>query len=146
MHEQKLLDREPTVSWLPMNSPAAAYQIAGGVFGLEGNAWRWTGATASFRLLTPSHAGRFAADVVVRPEVVPCTVTLSVNGIAIATAKYSTPGAYELAGPVVGALPDAVTATLSTDRTFRAPPDTRDLGLVLTAIGFVDPTAAAPPR
>jgi len=144
IREQRMLEREPTVSWLPMNSPAAAYQIAGGAYGLENNAWRWIGATATFRLRTPPHADRFAAAVFVPPEVVPCTVTLSVNGTVVASAKYTAPGKYDLSGTVAGALPDAVTATLSTDRTFRAPHDARDLGLVLTAIGFVDPTAAAP--
>jgi len=137
---QRLVDREPTESWLPMNSPAAEYQIVGGVYPLEGT-WRWTGGNATFRLRTPQGRNRFAASFVVRPEVVPCTVTLALNGAVIGTAKYTTPGAYELSGAVANALPPVVTATLSTDRTFRAPPDTRDLGLVLTAIGFVDPTA-----
>jgi hypothetical protein len=144
VREQMMLDREPTVSWLPMNSPAAAYQIVSGAYGLESNTWRWVGATATFRLRTPPHANRFAAAVFVPAQVVPCTVVLSVNGTAIATATYTGSAKYELAGAVAGALPEAVTATLSTDRTFRAPPDVRDLGLVLTAIGFVDPTEAAP--
>jgi hypothetical protein len=141
---EKIMNREPTESWLLMNSPAAAYQIIGGAYGLEANTWRWIGATATFRLRTPARASRFEADLFVRPEVVPCTVTLSVNGAAIATAKYVAPGKYELAGTIEGALPEAVTATLSTNRTFRAPGDARDLGLVLTAIGFADPTPTAP--
>ncbi|MGA2181530.1 MAG: glycosyltransferase family 39 protein [Bryobacteraceae bacterium] len=141
---QRILDSEPTVSWLPMNSPAAAYQIVGGAYALEGNAWRWVGATSTFRLRTPPRVDRFAAALVVRPEVVPCTVALSVNGTVVATAKYTAPGAYELTGAIAGTLPEVVTATLSTDRTFRAPHDARNLGLVLTAIGFVDPTPAAP--
>ncbi|MGA3027332.1 MAG: glycosyltransferase family 39 protein [Bryobacteraceae bacterium] len=144
VREQRILDREPTASWLPMNSPAAAYQIAGGAYALENNAWRWMGATATFRLRTPPRVDRFAVAVFVPPEVVPCTVVLSVNGTAIATATYTVSATYELAGAITGSLPEAVTATLSTDRTFRAPHDARDLGLVLSAIGFVDPISTAP--
>jgi hypothetical protein len=144
VREQRMLDREPTVSWLPMNSPAAAYQIVGGAYGIENDAWRWIGATATFRLRTPARPERFAAAVFIPPEVVPCTVVLSVNGAVIARATYTASAKYELAGAIAGTLPEAVTATLSTDRTFRAPHDARDLGLVLTAIGFVDPTTAAP--
>lgn len=144
VREQKMLAREPTVSWLPMNAPAAAYQIVSGAYSLESNAWRWLGAVATFRLRTWPHAQSFGALLFVPAQVVPCTVTLSVNGVVIATETYTASGRYALSGAIPGSLPEAVTATLSTSRTFRAPNDARDLGLVLTAIGFVDPTAATP--
>ena len=135
---QKIVDHEPTDSWLLMNSPAAAYQILSGAYGLEGNTWRWVGANSIFRLRTPPHPARFGADFSVSPQAVPCTVTLSLNEAVIARATYTAPGQYQLAGDISGALPESVTAVLSTNRTFRAPGDARVLGLVLTAIGFVD--------
>jgi hypothetical protein len=140
VREQRTLDREPTDSWLLMNSPAAAYQIVSGVYGLENNAWRWTGAASTFRLRTWPHSRRFGALLSVPPQVVPCTVTLSVNGAMIASATYTVAGRFPLSGTVPDSLPEAVTATLATSRTFRAPNDARDLGLVLTAIGFHDPS------
>jgi Dolichyl-phosphate-mannose-protein mannosyltransferase len=144
--EQKIPDREPTASWLPMNSPAAVYQIVSGAYALEANAWRWVGATAMFRLRTPMNAGRFAADIFVPAEVVPCTVTLSVNGTVIAMATYTASAKYELTGTIAGMLPEVVTATLSTNHTFHAPNDARDLGLVLSAIGFAPDTPADQPH
>jgi hypothetical protein len=137
---RRVMEREPTVSWLPMNSLAARYQIVEGAYGLESNSWRWVSATSAFRLLTPPNPSRFAAQLFVPPQVPPCTVTLSVNGSAIARAKYAASGKYELSGAIAGALPESVTATLTTDRTFRAPHDARDLGLVLIAIGFTGPS------
>ena len=136
---QRVMGREPTASWLPMNSPAATYQIVDGAYGLESGTWRWVSARSAFRLRTPPDATRFAAQLFVPPQVLPCTVTLSVNGSVVATAKYPASGKYELSGPVTGAPPETVTATLTTDRTFRAPHDARDLGLVLIAIGFAGP-------
>jgi hypothetical protein len=137
---QRVMERQPTAAWLPMNSPAAAYQIVEGAYGLENNSWRWVSATSAFRLHTPPNPARFAAQLFVPPQVTPCTVTVSVNGSVIATAKYPASGRYELSGSIAGALPESVTATLTADRTFRAPHDARDLGLVLIAIGFADPT------
>jgi hypothetical protein len=137
---QRVMGRQPTAAWLPMNSPAAAYQIVDGAYGLENNAWRWVSATSAFRLRTPSNPSRFAAELFVPPQVTPCTVTLNVNGVVVATAKYDASGKYEMSGAIAGSLPESVTATLTTDRTFHAPHDARDLGLVLIAIGFADPT------
>jgi hypothetical protein len=137
---QRVMEREPTVSWLPMNAPAAAYQIVEGAYGLESGTWRWVSATSAFRLLTPPNPARFAAELFVPPQVTPCTVTLSVNDSVIATAKYAASGKYELSGAIAGALAGSVTTKLTTDRTFRAPHDARDLGLVLIAIGFTGPS------
>jgi hypothetical protein len=136
---RRVMEREPTAAWLPMNSPAAAYQIVEGAYGLESNTWRWVSGTSVFRLRTPPNPSRFAAQLFVPPQVPPCTVTLNVNGSVVATAKYPASGKYELSGAIAGSLPESVTATLTTDRTFRAPHDARDLGLVLIAIGFAGP-------
>jgi len=136
IRELKLVSHEPTVSWLPVNSPAAAYQIVSGAYGLENGEWRWIAALATFRLRKPPGGSRFAASIFVPPQAVPCHVTLSVNGTRIATAAYTMAGKYDLTGTVAGELPDSVTAVLATDHTFRPPGDARELGLVLTAIGF----------
>ena len=133
---EKLVNREPTLSWLPMNAPEAVNQIVAGAYGVENGQWRWVAAQAIFRLHTPQSDRRFTAAIYAPPQAVPCHVTLSVNGTAIATATYTTTGRYDLSGSVKGELSESVTAVLSTDHTFRPPGDARDLGLVLTAIGF----------
>ena len=140
---QKLVEHEPTVSWLPMDSPAAAYQIVSGAYPLENN-WRWVGASSTFRVLTAGER-RVAADFFVPAQAVPCTVTLAVNGETVATASYTTSAKVQLVGVVQGTLQDAVSVTLTTTRTFRAPGDARDLGLVLSAIGFEPASPGTPP-
>jgi len=136
LREEKLESHEPTLSWLSMNAPAAAYQIVSGVYGLENGQWRWTGANATFRLRTPQSGRKFTAAIYAPAQAVPCHVTLSVNGTVVAKATYTSTGKYDLGGSVAGELSENVTATLATDHTFRPPGDARDLGLVLTAIGF----------
>ena len=136
IREQKPVSQEPTLAWLPMNSPAAAYQIVVGAYGVENGQWRWIGPKATFRLRTPPGGSRLTASIFVPPQAVPCRVTLSVDNVVVANTTYTSAGKYDLTGTAPGALPEAVTATLTTDHTFRAPGDARDLGLVLTAIGF----------
>ena len=136
IREEKLVSREPTLAWLAMNAAAGAYQIVSGVYGLENGQWRWIGPQATFRLRSPQNGRRFSAAIFVPPQTVPCRVTLSVNGTVVATATYTSTGKYDLSGSVAGGLSESVTATLATDHTFRPPGDARELGLVLTAIGF----------
>jgi hypothetical protein len=61
-------------------------------------------------------------------------VALLLDGREVAAAWYDGPGQYTLtsAGPLRGSTVEVVV-----DRTFRAPPDARDLGIVLDAVGFV---------
>ena len=64
-------------------------------------------------------------------------MALLLDGKEVAAQTYAGPGAYRLetSGPVRPAGTEAV-VQLQIDRTFTAPPDTRDLGIVVTAIGF----------
>ena len=49
---------------------------------------------------------------------------------------YSGPGDYVLASPPVRPAGATASVEIRVDQTFMAPPDTRELGIVLLAVGF----------
>ena len=85
-------------------------------------------------LKTPAAPRRMRAEVYLPPNAPARQITLLLDGREIASKAVPGSGSYTVAssGPVSGE-----TAELRVDRTFRAPGDQRDLGLVLIGIGFV---------
>ncbi|SPF34484.1 hypothetical protein SBA4_150001 [Candidatus Sulfopaludibacter sp. SbA4] len=58
------------------------------------------------------------------------------DGKEVASQTYSAPGDYVLgSSPVLPAGP-STTVEIHVDQTFSAPPDTRELGIVLLGVGF----------
>ncbi len=135
---QRIVERQPTVSWLPMNAPEAAWQIVNGLYSLEEHAWRWMGSTATFRLKPLEGEARFVARIYVPPQVVPCHVTVALNQSVLRTYTFTAPGPYEVEAKAAG-LHGAVTATISTDKTFHAAGDERALGLIVREVGLQRP-------
>src|SRR5437763_2491237 len=65
-------------------------------------------------------------------------VSLLLDGREVASHTYDRPGTYTITtGPLAAAGAVAV-VSVEVDRTFTAPPDTRELGIVLAGIGFVE--------
>jgi hypothetical protein len=63
--------------------------------------------------------------------------TLSVDGRQVAEKSYSGPGSFTLTSSEPIQVPgDVVTVTLMIDKTFSVPGDQRELGVILTGIGF----------
>ena len=131
-----VLDRHPTLSYLPMNAPEASSQIVSGLYDVEGGAWRWMSASAVVLLKTPAHAMPIEAVFTIPDRAPARHVELLLDGRAIAAQTYSSPGAYTLrSAPQLPAGP-TTTVTLAVDRTFSVPGDHRELGVVVSAIGF----------
>ena len=63
-------------------------------------------------------------------------VRLLLDGREVATQIYPGPGDYTLASPPVQPASAVAVVTIELDATFTAPPDTRDLGIVLSGVGF----------
>ena len=63
-------------------------------------------------------------------------VTLSLDGREVASKVYGGPGEYKLESAPVRATAATATVEISIDRVFSAPPDRRELGIVVTAAGF----------
>ena len=131
-----VVERKPTLSSLPMNAPEAEQQIVSGVYQLESGQWRWMSQTAVILLKPPAQP----APLVVRftiPEQSPARqLTVELNNQRVASQTFAVPGAYTLSSPPLQ--PDAANAsvTISVDKTFSVPGDHRQLGIILSEVGF----------
>jgi hypothetical protein len=126
-------ERHPTIEYLEMNATEAADHIVGGLYALEDGRYRWTSDRAVVALKSPAEPLPLRAVFRIPDTAAARRVTLLLDGREVATAVYPAPGRYTLAspGPLQGTMVEVVV-----DRTFRAPPDARDLGIVLQAVGF----------
>jgi hypothetical protein len=141
---ERLRPAGPELSWLPMNAAGAAAQVVSGVYGLEQSAWRWTSGRAEFLVKPPPRPAPLAAEFVIPASSPARRVRLLADGAAVAERGCDGPGRYriESRGPATGSR-----IVLEVDRTFRAPGDARELGVILTGIGYqVGAEAALTPR
>ena len=132
----KVVERRPTLEYLAMNAPEAREQIVSGVYDLEDNRFRWMSGRGVIALKSPPAATPVRVSFTIPANAAARKVTLRLDGREIASQVYAGPGSYTLESPPV--LPAAPTASLEVelDQTFTAPPDTRELGIVLTGAGF----------
>ena len=131
-----VLDRHPTLTYLPMNATEAHDQIISGLYDLEGGAWRWMSGSAVVLLKSPAQAAPIEAVFTI-PDAAPARhVELLLDGSVVASGTYSGPGPYILKSPPELPAGQTATVTLSIDRTFSVPGDRRELGVVVSSIGF----------
>jgi hypothetical protein len=126
-------ERHPTLEYLEMNAPQAAAQIVSGIYSLENGRYRWTAERAVVALKSPAEPMPLRAEFTIPDTAAARRVTLLLDGREVAARTFEAPGRYTLesAEPLQGSMVEVVV-----DRTFRAPPDARDLGIVLEAVGF----------
>jgi hypothetical protein len=71
------------------------------------------------------------------PDAAPARhVELRLDGRVVAAETYGAPGAYSLQSPPQSPAGETATVTITLDRTFSAPGDHRELGVVVSALGF----------
>jgi hypothetical protein len=125
-------ERHITLEMLPTDAPEAREQIINGIYPDH-----WMTGDAIVALKSPAGPRKLRLSFYI-PNATPArTVTLKLDGAPVATQTFSDPGAHTLDSAPVH--PDARTATIEIliTPTFRAPGDQRDLGAVVTSIGFV---------
>lgn len=128
----RLVERKPELSWLPMNAPQAESQIVSGAYALENNQWRWTTGSSTFLLKPPATPRKLAAEFFVPDQAPGRVVTLTLDGKTVASVTLPGAGKHTIESPpVTGSL-----VTIAIDKLFQAPGDNRQLGLILSAIGF----------
>jgi hypothetical protein len=132
---ERVAERNPTLEYLPMNAPDAANQIVSGVFSLEGQT-RWVSKAAVFVLKNPPAAQPLHVELYIPPQAPARSVTLLLDGKQVASRSYPGEGAYRLESPPVRGAGASALVEVVVDKTFTAPPDTRELGIVLSAVGF----------
>lgn len=132
-----VLDRHPTREFLPMNAPEAADQLVSGVYQLESGAYRWMSGRAIIILKAPEKPLPLAVTFTI-PAVAPARrVAVLVDGHPAAEQTYVRPGTYTFETAPLQPTNATVNVEIQVDRTFSAPPDTRQLGIVLSSVGFV---------
>jgi len=131
----RVVERHPTLEYLPMNAPEAAGQIVSGIFAQEGPV-RWTGRSAVVALKSPPGPTPLVAAFTIHQKSPARYLRLLLDGREVASQTYGAPGAYTLRTPPLQPAGAVAIVTLEADKTFTAPPDTRDLGIVLSGIGF----------
>jgi len=131
-----VLDRHPSLAYLPMSAPEASDQIVSGLYDVEGGAWRWMSGRAVVLLKSPEQPLPIEAVFTIPDRAPARHVELLLDGRVVASETYTATGAYTLrSAPQLPAGPTA-TATLTVDRTFSVPGDRRELGVVVSALGF----------
>ena len=134
LRAELVIDRKPVLSDLRMNAPEAEQQIVSGVYQLENNEWRWMGKTAVILLKPPASPTPLLVHFFVPNEAKARQIRIEVNAQVIAT-KNIAPGAFTLASPPIM----AGQVTISVDKTFSVQSDSRELGIILTQVGFEAP-------
>ncbi len=136
LRAEVLVEAEPSLTYLPMNAPEAESQIVSGVSSLESNAWRWTERIATVRIKSPGRPLPLEADIYVPEAAGARRVQLLADGAVVAEATCDKPGPYLLRSRPFAPEASSTTVVLAVDRTFQAPGDRRELGVVLKGIGF----------
>jgi hypothetical protein len=125
----------PELSYLDPHDPKAAVQFLSGI-----SADGWTAKDATVLLKVPDGAKRLEASVYVPASVSARHISLSANGRILAQGELPKGDTiYSISAPAASAAPSGsatLAVTLSIDKTFSVPGDARDLGVVLTGIGF----------
>jgi hypothetical protein len=134
-------------STLHMGDPRIDTQLITGFYGIEQNAWRWTGRRFSLALAPPSGAAQKGGTLQLRLTVPPViverlkTISLSaaIAGSAFPPETYTQAGDYTYTREVAPALlaGESVRVDFQLDKSM--PPsgaDLRDLGLVVLSAGL----------
>jgi len=131
-----MIERKPTLTNLPMNALEATQQIISGIYQLENDQWRWMSQSATILLKPPDHAAPVTVSFTI-PDASPARhVTIALNDHTIASQTYSAPGAYSLSSPALKPDGDSARLTVTVDKSFSGPGDSRELGIILTEAGF----------
>ena len=131
-----MIERKPTLTDLPMNAPEADAQIVSGLYKLEGGQWRWMSRSATILLKPPDQPTPVTIRFTI-PDASPARqVTVAINDHTIATQTYAAPGTYSLSTPPQKPDGDTAKLTITIDKSFSVPGDSRELGIILTEAGF----------
>jgi len=131
-----VVERKPTLSDLPMNVPEAEQQIVSGVYALENGQWRWMGQAAVILLKPPAQPASLEIHFTIPDQAPARQVTVELNNQRVASLTYSTPGSYTLTTAPIQPTGDSATVTITVDKAFSVPGDRRELGIILSEVGF----------
>jgi hypothetical protein len=126
-------ERHPGLEYLTMADREARDHVVAGV-SLDDH---WMSRSAIVVLKSPEAPAPLSVTFYIPDNAPARHVWLLLDGQEVASQTFAAPGKYDLAtsGPIKPPGPTA-TVEIRVDRTFTAPPDIRDLGMVLIGVGF----------
>jgi hypothetical protein len=124
-----VIERPPTVSFLPMSAPETEYQLLSGFYNLE-NRSRWMGREARAVLVSKNAP----LEVVVYASE-PKEFTITADGRELLRTRLET-GLHTLTTPTVSPSDSKILVRLEVDKATTAPGDARELGVVVQSVGF----------
>jgi hypothetical protein len=133
---RKVVERQPTLSYLPMNATEANQQIVSGIYDLEDHHFRWMAHAAVVVVKSPSSARPLQLEFSIPGNAPARRVTLRMDGREVASQTYPAPGAYTLATHPLEPSGASAAIQIEIDHAFSVPGDRRELGIVLTGVGF----------
>jgi hypothetical protein len=127
--------------------PRAAVQLLKGFYPVENQAWRWTQSKFTVSLRPPRTGAQNGARLVLKfviPDVVlqklhSLKLSAKVNGIDLAPEEYTRPGeqTYSRDVPAIALPATAVSVDFALDKFLPpTPADNRELGIIVSAVGF----------
>jgi hypothetical protein len=126
-----VVERNPQLIWIAPGDPQAAAQI---ISGLSPDGWMSDKATVLLK--QPDHPMGLRVELFIPGQAPARYFEMLVNGKLVAEETFDKPGSYAISVPPDASLKGAVAVTLTVDKTFSAPPDHRQLGVVIGGVGF----------
>ncbi len=123
----------PTLEYIKMTDPATREHVVAGI-SLDDH---WMSRSGIVVLKSPAAPMLLSATFYIPDNAPARHVWLLLDGQEVASQTFAVPGKYDVtsSGPLKPVGP-AATVEIRVDRTFTAPPDVRDLGMVLIGVGF----------
>jgi hypothetical protein len=130
---QVVVEKKAQMESISMNSAASGDQIVSGVYEIENGQYRWMSGKAVILLKPPAQPAPLEIRFFIPDQAPARKVTVLAGDTEVASQTYTAPGTYTLTTPSVlnG------TITIKVDKTFSVPGDQRELGIVLTQVGFI---------
>jgi hypothetical protein len=135
MRLERARPNAPELEFLRMDVPEGAGQIVSGLYQIEAGGWRWMGRTAVLALKSPARPLPVEVRFFVPAQSPVRRVSVSLDDVLVENRDVG-PGEFVMRTAPLQPAGDAALLTIAVDRTFRAPGDSRDLGIVVTSAGF----------
>lgn len=127
-------DRHPTLEYVKLDSPQAAAHIVSGIDPHD----RWMSKSALIVVKSPPTARPLSVTFYVSDKAPARAITVSLDDRPVISQTFTGPGVHTVTTPPLKPAGPTALIGIAVDRTFNAPGDNRDLGVVLIGVGFQD--------
>jgi len=133
---ERVIERKPTLSYVPMGAPEAEQHILSGTYQLEDGKSRWMSRQARLILQPKQEVHEISATVYVPAMAKARKVWVEWNGVRVAELTIAKDGLYTVSAKGVKTGVEQGVLTVECDAVFAVPGDSRELGVVLIEAGL----------